>query len=195
MQLLSNYIYVYLCSTYLVNGVHVVGYAWDCGNGGRVVGSAWIRILTDQTRDGICAGHVQNWVTQPYTWPAHILLVIMITCVGLRKRRARGSSCLHIVFAHPTGKRAAQACRRTNAVAVGPVNMMCKLTLTLTNANANFFSSPARSHTDRVARRNCMPQLRASSFRAPHKTQLHAATAASCKPQLRLSTYFGKTKQ
>ena len=84
---------------------------------------------------------------------------------------------------------------RTNAVAVGPVNMMCKLTLTLTNANANFFSSPTRSHTDRVARRNCMPQLRASSFRAPHKTQLHAATAASCKPQLRLSTYFGKTKQ
>ena len=107
----------------------------------------------------------------------------------------RGSSCLHIVSAHPTSKRATQACRRTNAVAVGPVNMMCKLTLTLTNANANFFSSPARSHTDRVARRNCMPQLRASSFRAPHKTQLHAATAASCKPQLRLSTYFGKTKQ
>ena len=100
----------------------------------------------------------------------------------------RGSSCLHIVSAHPTSKRATQACRRTNAVAVGPVNMMCKLTLTLTNANANFFSSPARSHTDRVARRNCMPQLRASSFRAPHNTQLHAATAASCKPQLRLST-------
>ena len=105
----------------------------------------------------------------------------------------RGSSCLHIVSAHPTSKRATQACRRTNAVAVGPVNMMCKLTLTLTNANANFFSSPARSHTDRVARRNCMPQLRASSFRAPHKTQLHAATAASCKPQLLLSTYVGKT--
>ena len=82
---------------------------------------------------------------------------------------------------------------RTNAVAVGPVSMMCKLTLTLTNANANCFSSPTRSHTDRVARRNCMPQLRASSFRAPHKTQLHAATAASCKPQLLLSTYFGKT--
>ena len=100
----------------------------------------------------------------------------------------RGSSCLHIVSAHPTSKRATQACRRTNAVAVGPVNMMCKLTLTLTNANANFFSSPTRSHTDRVARRNCMPQLRANSFRAPHKTQLHAATAASCKPQLRLST-------
>ena len=143
---------------------------------------------------GICAGHVQNWVTQPYTWPAQILLVIMITCVGLRKRRARGSSCLHIVSAHPTSKRAALVVR-TNAVAVGPVNMMCKLTLTLTNANANFFSSPTRSHTDRVARRNCMPQLRANSFRAPHKTQLHAATAASCKPQLRLSTYFGKTKQ
>ena len=151
--------------------------------------------MSSITLDGICAGHVQNWVTQPYTWPAQILLVIMITCVGLRKRRARGSSCLHIVSAHPTSKRATQACRRTNAVAVGPVNMMCKLTLTLTNANANFFSSPTRSHTDRVARRNCMPQLRASSFRAPHKTQLHAATAASCKPQLRLSTYFGKTKQ
>ena len=40
VQLLSNYIYVYLCSTYLVNGVHVVGYAWDCGNGGHVVGYA-----------------------------------------------------------------------------------------------------------------------------------------------------------
>ena len=40
VRLLSNYIYVYLCSTYLVNGVHVVGYAWDCGNGGHVVGYA-----------------------------------------------------------------------------------------------------------------------------------------------------------
>ena len=50
VRLLSNYIYVYLCSTYLVNGVHVVGYAWDCGNGGRVVGSVWISILIDQTR-------------------------------------------------------------------------------------------------------------------------------------------------
>ena len=93
----------------------------------------------------------------------------------------RGSSCLHIVSAHPTSKRATQACRRTNAVAVGPVNMMCKLTLTLTNANANFFSSPARSHTDRVARRNCMPQLRASSFRARQNSQLHA----NSKPRLR----------
>ena len=53
------------------------------------------------TLDGICAGHVQNSVTQPYTWPAQILLVmahiiihvIMITCVGLRKRRARGRIC------------------------------------------------------------------------------------------------------
>ena len=43
--------------------------------------------------DGICAGHVQNWVTQPHTWPAQILLVIMITCVGLRKRRARNRVC------------------------------------------------------------------------------------------------------
>ena len=34
------YICVYLWSTYLVNGVHVVGYAWDCGNGGHVVGYA-----------------------------------------------------------------------------------------------------------------------------------------------------------
>ena len=84
--------YVYLCSTYLVNGVHVVGYAWDCGNGGRVVGSAWIRILIDQTRDGICAGHVQNWVTQPHTWPAQILLVIMITCVD----HHACTSCLRI---------------------------------------------------------------------------------------------------
>ena len=40
VRLLSNYIYVYLCSTYLVNGVHVVGYAWDCGNGRHVVGYA-----------------------------------------------------------------------------------------------------------------------------------------------------------
>ena len=155
---------------------------------GRICTSSLVRYLL---LDGICAGHVQNWLTQPCTWPAHILPVIMITCVGLRKRRARGSSCLRIVSAHPAGKRAAQACRRTNAVAVGPVNMMCKLTLTLTNANANFFSSPARSHTGRVARRNCMPQLRARPFRARHKTQLHnhqlhAATAASCKPQLRL---------
>ena len=67
------------------------------------------------TLDGICAGHVQNSVTQPYTWPAQILLVmahiiihvIMITCVGLRKRRARGRVCLHIMFADPTSKRAA----------------------------------------------------------------------------------------
>ena len=99
----------------------------------------------------------------------------------------RGSSCLHIVSAHPTSKRATQACRRTNAVAVGPVSMMCKLTLTLTNANANFFSSPARSHTDRVARRNCMPQLRASSFRAPHKTQLQPAASRNCGYQLTLA--------
>ena len=49
------------------------------------------------TIDGICAGNVQNSVTQPYTWPAQILRVMahtiihvtIITCVGLRKRRAR----------------------------------------------------------------------------------------------------------
>ena len=34
---------------------------------------------------------------------------------------------------------------------------------------------------ERVARHNCMPQLRASSFRARQNSQLHA----NCKPRLR----------
>ena len=70
-----------------------VGHAWDCGNGGHVVGYAKKHGDRHLLLDGICAGHVQNWLTQPYTWPAQILLVIMITCVGLRKRRARGRIC------------------------------------------------------------------------------------------------------
>ena len=44
------------------------------------------------TLDGICAGHMQSWVTQPYTWPAPQLHAataaslahggVVITCDG-----------------------------------------------------------------------------------------------------------------
>ena len=73
---------------------------------------------------------------------------------------------------------------RTNAVAVGPATMMCKQTPTLILTYADFSNSPTRSHSERAARRNCIPQLRASSFRARHKTQLNVTTAARCKPHL-----------
>ena len=68
------------------------------------------------------------------------------------------------------------------------------ITHAFTNASANFFSSiRARSQdSERVARRNSMPQLIARSFRARHNTQLHVmprlrpAASRNCGHQLHL---------
>ena len=158
---------------------------------------------------------MQSWVTQRHTWPAHRLHAataaslahgdVVITCDGTHhypcnydnmRGIAETAGAWSGLLAHHVCASNEQTCGklpwRTNAVAVGPVSMMCKLTLTLTNANANFFSSPTRSHSERAARRNCMPQLRARSFRARHKTQLHAATAARCKPHLQPTLHMAK---
>ena len=42
-----------------------VGHAWDCGNGGHVVGYAKKNGDRHLLLDGICAGHVQNWLIPP----------------------------------------------------------------------------------------------------------------------------------
>ena len=106
----------------------------------------------------------------------------------------RGSSCLHIVSAHPTSKRATQACRRTNAVAVGPVNMMCKLTLTLTNDNA-IFSARQREVTpiasqDATACRNCAPAHSARLTRRNCMPRLQPAASRNCCYQLTLAKHL-----
>ena len=85
--------------------------------------------------------------------------------MGLRKHRARGRICYGPV---------ARIFPRWQLMEHIPIHV-------ITNANANCFSSPTGTQSERVARRNCMKQLRARSFRARHNTQLHV----NCMPRLR----------
>ena len=79
-----------------------VGHAWDYGNNGRV---------SDLHEEGRCAillhGLQHKWLPKALlqakgdrvtvaggTHPSH---EVVITCMGLRKRRARGRSCEHVL--------------------------------------------------------------------------------------------------
>ena len=95
--------------------------------------------------------------------PSH---VIITTCVGLRKRRARDRICLHIMFVDASAiaaepRRPLDSCKSRVPHGTESANMT---THACTNASANFFNSiRARSQdSERVARRNNMPQRAAS---------------------------------
>ena len=92
--------------------------------------------------------------------------VIITTCVGLRKRRARGRICLHIMFVDASAiaaepRRPLDSCKSRVPHGTESANMT---THACTNASANFFNSiRARSQdSERVARRNNMPQRAAN---------------------------------